>query len=109
MLKRRTRNNSEPPLVSVYDGRTFLGRIFDQGGVAGYECLDRDGTLLGFFSDQRAALDAFDPLIVGDDAPHSENSERYHEDRSNRLRDAWSSQPGDRGGVALRARSAHRG
>jgi hypothetical protein len=56
------------PLVSVYDGRIFLGHIFDRG-AAGYECLDRDGTLLGFFSHKRAALDAFDRLVVGEDDP----------------------------------------
>jgi hypothetical protein len=68
MLKRRTQNNSKPPLVSVYDGRNFLGHIHDRGG-AGYECRDRDGDLFGFFTDRRAALDAFDPLVVGEDAP----------------------------------------
>jgi hypothetical protein len=68
MLKRRTRNNSKPPLVSVYDGRIFLGRIFNRG-AEGYECFDHDGTSLGFFADQRGALDAFDPLMLGEDAP----------------------------------------
>jgi hypothetical protein len=68
VLKRHTRNNSKPPLVSVYDGRIFLGRIFDRG-AAGYECFDRDETSLGFFSNQRAALDAFNLLVVGEDDP----------------------------------------
>jgi hypothetical protein len=55
-------------MVSVYDGQIFLGQIYDRG-AAGYECFDRDGTSLGFFVDQRAALDAFDPLLVGEDFP----------------------------------------
>ena len=55
-------------MVSVYDGRIFLGHVFDRG-AAGYECRDRDGNVLGFFADQRAALDAFDPLMLGEDAP----------------------------------------
>ena len=53
-------------MVSVYDGQIFLGH---DRGAAGYECFDRDGTSLGFFVDQRAALDAFDPLLVGEDFP----------------------------------------
>jgi hypothetical protein len=68
MLKRHARNNSKPPLVSVYDGRMLLGRIFDRGSE-GYECFDRDETSLGFFSNQRAALDAFGGLVVGEDDP----------------------------------------
>jgi hypothetical protein len=55
-------------MVSVYDGQIFLGQIYDRG-AAGYECLDHDGTSLGFFADQRGALDAFDPLMLGEDAP----------------------------------------
>jgi hypothetical protein len=55
-------------MVSVYDGQIFLGQIHDRG-AAGYKCFDRDGTSLGFFVDQRAALDAFDPLLVGEDFP----------------------------------------
>jgi hypothetical protein len=55
-------------MVSVYDGQIFLGQIYDLG-AAGYECLDRDGTSFGFFADQRAALDAFDPLVAGEDFP----------------------------------------
>jgi len=64
---RRPRRKSTP-LVSVYDGRIFLGHIYDRG-AAGYECRDRDGNPLGFFTDQRAALDAFDHLVVGEDDP----------------------------------------
>jgi hypothetical protein len=56
------------PMVSVYDGRNLLGHIFDRG-ADGYEAVDRDGTRLGFFSDQRAALDALDALVVGEDEP----------------------------------------
>jgi hypothetical protein len=64
---RRPRRRS-PPLVSVYDGHIFLGQMYDRG-AAGYECFDREGTSLGFFGDQRAALEAFDPLLVGEDFP----------------------------------------
>ena len=64
---RRPRRRSAP-MVSVFDGQIFLGQIYDRG-AAGYECFDRDGTSLGFFVDQRAALDAFDPLLVGEDFP----------------------------------------
>jgi hypothetical protein len=64
---RRPRRRSAP-MVSVYDGQIFLGQIYDRG-AAGYECFDRDGTSLGFFADQRGALDAFDPLMLGEDAP----------------------------------------
>jgi hypothetical protein len=63
---RRARRNA--PMVSVYDGRHFLGHIFDRGADI-YECRDHDGNLLGFFSDQRVALDAFDHLVVGEDDP----------------------------------------
>ena len=56
------------PMVSVYDGQIFLGQIYDRG-AAGYECFDHDGTSLGFFVNQRAALDAFDLLRVGEDFP----------------------------------------
>jgi hypothetical protein len=55
-------------MVAAYDGRNLLGHIFDRG-ADGYEAVDRDGTRLGFFSDQRAALDAFDALVVGEDEP----------------------------------------
>jgi hypothetical protein len=55
-------------MVSVYDGQIFVGQIYDRG-AAGYECFDRDGASLGFVVDQRAALDAFDPLLVGEDFP----------------------------------------
>jgi len=68
MLKRRTRNNSKPPLVSVYNGRNFLGRIFDRG-AAGFECFDRNEVLLGIVFDQRDAHDAFDRLMLGEDDP----------------------------------------
>jgi hypothetical protein len=64
---RRPRRRSAP-MVSVYDGQIFVGQIYDRG-AAGYECFDRDGASLGFFVDQRAALDAFDPLLVGEDFP----------------------------------------
>lgn len=64
---RRPRRRSAP-MVSVYDGQIFLGQIYDRG-AAGYECFDRDGASLGFSVDQRAALDAFDPLLVGEDFP----------------------------------------
>jgi hypothetical protein len=63
---RRVRKTA--PMVSVYDGRIFLGHVFDRG-AAGYECRDRDGNVLGFFADQRAALDAFDRLVQGEDPP----------------------------------------
>jgi hypothetical protein len=63
---RRARRNT--PMVAAYDGRNLLGHIFDRG-ADGYEAVDRDGTRLGFFSDQRAALDAFDALVVGEDEP----------------------------------------
>jgi hypothetical protein len=63
---RRVRKTA--PMVSVYDGRIFLGHVFDRG-AAGYECRDRDGNVLGFFADQRAALDAFDHLVQGEDPP----------------------------------------
>jgi hypothetical protein len=68
MLKRRTQNNSKPPLVSVYDGMNFLGRIFDRG-AAGYECFGHNEVSLGNLSDQRDALDAFDRLMLGEDDP----------------------------------------
>jgi len=55
-------------MVSVYDGQIFLGQIYDRG-AAGYECFDHDGTSLGFFVNQPAALDAFDLLRVGEDFP----------------------------------------
>ena len=64
---RRPRRRSAP-MVSVYDGQIFLGQIYDRG-AAGYECFDHDGTSLGFFVNQRAALDAFDLLRVGEDFP----------------------------------------
>jgi hypothetical protein len=66
-LIRRPRRRSAP-MVSVYDGQIFLGQIYDRG-TAGYECFGRDGTVLGHFSDQRAALDAFNHLVVGEDFP----------------------------------------
>ena len=55
-------------MVAAHDGRNLLGHIFDRG-ADGYEAVDRDGTVLGHFSDQRAALDAFDHLVVGEDDP----------------------------------------
>jgi len=64
---RRPRRRSAP-MVSAYDGQIFLGQIYDRG-AAGYECFDHDGTSLGFFVNQRAALDAFDLLRVGEDFP----------------------------------------
>jgi hypothetical protein len=63
---RRARRNTL--MVAAYDGRNLLGHIFDRG-ADGYEAVDRDGTRLGFFSDQRAALDALDALVVGEDEP----------------------------------------
>jgi hypothetical protein len=59
---------SKPPSVSVYNGRIFLGHIFDRGAV-GYECFDRNKVSLGIFFDQRDALDTFDALVVGEGEP----------------------------------------
>jgi hypothetical protein len=51
------REGRKPTMVSVFDGRRFLGTILPRG-IRGYEALDANKKSLGLFSTQVAAADA---------------------------------------------------